>query len=82
MYKAGIMEKTEDELNKAEEKKVPEGQGESVLAKLLRHWESKTPEERQEHLDKINQRRVEEKLREFEREMEEELRNEESGMGG
>jgi hypothetical protein len=71
------MEKSDDELNDSKGKQASGEHGESVLAKILRHWESKTPEERQEHLDKINQRRVEEKLREFDREMEEESRNEE-----
>lgn len=71
------MEKSDDELNDSKGKQASGEPGESAFAKILRHWESKTPEERQEHLDKINQRRVEEKLREFEREMEEESRNEE-----
>ena len=66
------MEKSGDEMNDSKGKQESGEPGESVLAKLLRHWESKTPEEKQEHLDKLNQRRVEEKLREFEREMEEE----------
>jgi hypothetical protein len=71
------MEKSDDEMNDAEGRQEPDGQAESAFAKILRHWESKTPEERKEHLDKLNQRRVEEKLKEIAREDEEEKRAEE-----
>lgn len=65
------MDKSDDEMNDIQGKQGPGEPGESAFAKILRHWESKTPEERQEHLDKLNQRRVEEKLREIAREDEE-----------
>jgi hypothetical protein len=65
------MEKSDDEMNDSKGKQVSGEPGESAFAKILRHWESKTPEERQEHLDKLNKRRVEEKLREIAREDEE-----------
>jgi hypothetical protein len=66
------MEKSNDEMNDIQGKQESGEPGESAFAKILRHWESKTPEEKQEHLDKLNQRRVEEKLREIAREDEEE----------
>lgn len=66
------MKKSDDENNDIESRQESGEPGESAFARILRHWESKTPEEREEHLHKLNQRRVEEKLKEIEREDEEE----------
>ncbi|MDX9930155.1 MAG: hypothetical protein RBS37_09930 [Bacteroidales bacterium] len=68
------MGKSDDEMNDAEGRQESDGQAESAFAKILRHWESKTAEEKQQHLDKLNRRRVEEKLKEIASEDEEEKR--------
>ncbi len=50
----------------------------NTLSKLLGHWRAKSEEEREEHLRKLNEQRVREKIEEFE----EELRQEkEQGKG-
>jgi len=67
------MENNGDDLNTAEEKKVPEEQGDNTLARLLRHWHGKTEEEQRAHLDKLAKRRMEERVREKMAEFAEEL---------